>query len=60
MSGRDFVLHSNGVANLRRGVLVQQDSTPVPPRQTAMGAVKQCGFEVLPYPPYSPDRGPND
>lgn len=45
---------------LRRGVLVQQDNAPVHTSQIAMHAVKECGFEVLPHPPYSPDLAPSD
>ena len=45
---------------LRRGVLLQQDNAPVHTSQVAMQAVRDCGFELLPHPPYSPDLAPSD
>ena len=28
--------------------------------QVAMAAATECGFKVLPHPPYSPDLAPSD
>ena len=41
---------------LTRGVLLLQDNTS----QVAMTAATECGFKVLPQPPYSPDMAPSD
>ena len=57
----------NGVyyaAELRRlrhrGILLLQDNAPAHTSQVAMTDVTECGFEVLPHPPYSPDMAPSD
>ena len=39
---------------LTRGVLLLQDNAPAHTSQVAMTAATECGFEVLPHPPYSP------
>ena len=45
---------------LTRGVLLLQDNAPAHTLQVAMAAATECGFEVLPHPPYSPDLAPSD
>ena len=45
---------------IRRGVLLQQDNGPVHSSKVAMQSVRDCGFELLPHPPYSPDLAPSD
>ena len=45
---------------IRRGVLLQQDNAPVHSSKVAMQSVRDCGFELLPHPPYSPDLAPTD
>ena len=45
---------------IRRGVLLQQDNAPVHSSKVAMQSVRDCGFELLPNPPYSPDLAPSD
>ena len=45
---------------IRRGVLLQQDNAPVHSSKVAMQSVRDCGFERLPHPPYSPDLAPSD
>ena len=45
---------------LTRGVLLLQDNAPAHTSQVAMTAATECGFEVLPHPPYSPDMAPSD
>ena len=40
---------------LTRGVLLLQDNAPAHTLQVGMAAATECGFEVLPHPPYSPD-----
>ena len=37
-----------------------QDIAPAHTSQVAMTAATECGFEVLPHPPYSPDMAPSD
>ena len=43
---------------LIRGVLLLQDNAPAHTSQVAMAAATECGFKVLPYPPYSLDLAP--
>ena len=45
---------------LTRGVLLLQDNAPAHTSQVAMTAATECGFEVLPHLPYSPDMAPSD
>ena len=33
---------------------------PVHTSRVAMDAVRECGYELLPHPPYSPDLAPSD
>ena len=40
---------------LSKGVLLQQDNARVPTCKVAMDAVEQNGYELIPYPAYSPD-----
>lgn len=43
-----------------RGVLLLHDNAPVHKSRIAMAAVRNCGFEELNHPPYSPDLAPSD
>ena len=45
---------------LTRSFLLLQDNTPAHSSQVAMTATTECGFEILPHPPYSPDMAPSD
>ncbi|CAH1257192.1 SETMAR [Branchiostoma lanceolatum] len=45
---------------LRAGVLLLQDNAPVHTAHVSVAAATQCGFELLPHPPYSPDLAPSD
>ena len=45
---------------LTRGVLLLQENAPAQKSKVAMIAATECGFEVLPHPPYSPDMAPSD
>ena len=49
-----------GKLNLTRGILLLQDNAPAHTSQVAMTAATECGFEVLPHPPYSPNMAPSD
>ena len=40
--------------------VVLQDNTPAYMSQVAMTAATECGFEILPHPPYSLDMTPFD
>ena len=42
------------------GVLLLQDNAPAYTSQVVMTATIECGFEILPHPPYSPDMAPSD
>ena len=45
---------------IRRGILLHQDNAPIHTSRVAMEAVRECGYELLPHPPYSPDLAPSD
>jgi len=45
---------------LRKGVLMLQDNAPSHTSRLAIATLQQCGFELLPHPPYSPDMAPSD
>jgi histone-lysine N-methyltransferase SETMAR len=45
---------------LRRGVLLLQDNAPVHTSLVARATATECGFDLLPHPPYSPDLAPSD
>ena len=45
---------------LTRGVLLLHDNDPAHRLQVAMTAATECGFEILPHPPHSPDNAPAD
>ena len=45
---------------LRNGVLLLHDNTPSHSSRVAVASAKQCGFELLPHPSYSPDLAPSD
>jgi histone-lysine N-methyltransferase SETMAR len=41
-------------------VLLQQDNAPAHTSRVALAAAAECGFEIIPHPPYSPDLAPSD
>jgi len=45
---------------LRNGVLLLHDNAPVHKSLKAAAAVRECGFQELSHPPYSPDLAPSD
>ena len=45
---------------LTHGALLLQDNNPAHTSQVAMIVATECGFEILPNPPYSPDMAPSD
>jgi histone-lysine N-methyltransferase SETMAR len=45
---------------LTRGVLLLHDNAPVHKSKLAQAALRECGFEQLDHPPYSPDLAPSD
>ena len=45
---------------LKRGVLLQQDNAPVHNSKVAIAAAKECKFEIISHPPYSPEMAPSD
>ena len=46
------------IARKKWGLL--QDNAPAHTSQDAMTAATECGFEIFPHPPYSPDMAPSD
>jgi histone-lysine N-methyltransferase SETMAR len=47
-------------SKLAHGVLVLHDNAPAHTSKVARAAIRDCGFEELPHPPYSPDLAPSD
>ena len=45
---------------LTRGILFHQDNAQAHTSVVAMATIHDCGFELVPYPPYSPDLAPSD
>lgn len=45
---------------LTRGVLFHQDNAPAHTSVVAMATIHDCGFNLVPHPPYSPDLAPSD
>jgi histone-lysine N-methyltransferase SETMAR len=45
---------------LAKGVLLQHDNARVHTCKLSMNAISECGFELVPHPPYSPDLTPSD
>ena len=45
---------------LTRGILFHQDNAPAHTSMVAMGTIQDCGFELVPHPPYLPDLAPSD
>lgn len=45
---------------LSRGILFHQDNAPAHTSHVAMATIHECGYELLPHPPYSPDLAPSD
>ena len=43
-----------------KGVLFHQDNAPTHKSVFPMAAVRDCGFELVDHPPYSPDLAPSD
>jgi histone-lysine N-methyltransferase SETMAR len=53
------------IARKRRGkltqcVLLMHDNAPAHTSQNEIAAATDCGFEILPHTPYSPDLAPSD
>ena len=45
---------------LTKGVLLLHDNAPAHGARVAQAAIRDCGFEQLNNPPYSPDLAPSD
>ena len=45
---------------LSHGVLLHHDNAPAHTSAVAMATIRECGFELLSQPPYSPDLAPSD
>ena len=45
---------------LTRGILFHQDNAPAHTSVVAMATIHDCGFKLVPHPPYSPDLAPSD
>ena len=45
---------------ITKGVLFHQDNAPAHSSVVAMATIRDCGFQLVPHPPYSPDLAPSD
>ena len=45
---------------LTKGVLFHHDDAPVHTSLAAVATIRECGYELLPHPLYSPDLAPSD
>lgn len=45
---------------ISKGVRLLQDNAPAHKSRVAVSKAVDCGFELLPHPPYSPDLAPSD
>ena len=45
---------------ITKGVLFHQDNAPAHSSAVAMATIHDCGFQLVPHPPYSPDLAPSD
>ena len=53
-------IKSKWPGKLTKGVLLHQDNALAHKSLVAMSAVRDCGFELIDHPPYSPDLAPLD
>ena len=53
-------IKSKRPGKLTKGVLFHQDNAPPHKAAVSMATIHQCGFEIVPHPPYSPDLAPSD
>ena len=53
-------IHKKRIGKLSKGVLFHQDNAPAHKAAVSMATIHQCGFEIVPHPPYSPDLAPSD
>ena len=53
-------MSSEPVCELSAGVLLLHDNAPVHMSVKSQAAIRQCGFQQLNHPPYSPDLAPSD
>ena len=53
-------ISSEPVCELSAGVLLLHDNAPVHMSAKSQAAIRQCGFQQLNHPPYSPDLAPSD
>ena len=53
-------IKSKRPGKLTKGILFDQDNTPPHKAAVTMATIRDCGFEIVPHPPYSPDLAPSD
>jgi len=53
-------MSSEPACELSAGVLLLHDNAPVHMSAKSQAAIRQCGFQQLNHPPYSPDLAPSD
>ena len=45
---------------ITKGVLFHRDTSPSHSSMVAMATIRDCAFQLVPHPPYSPDLAPSD
>ena len=45
---------------IRKGILLLHDNAPAHTSRKAAETARECGYEILSHPPYSPDLAPSD
>ena len=53
-------IKSKHCGKLSKGVLLLQHNAPVHNAHVATTTARECGYEIIPHPPYSPDLAPCD
>ena len=53
-------IKEKGRGKLTAGVRLLQNNAPVHLSANSQAAIRQCGFQQLNHPPYSPDLAPSD
>ena len=55
-----FAINEKRRGKLAAGVLLLHDNAPVLKSRVTQAAIRECKFEQLNHPPYSPDLAPSD
>jgi len=53
-------IKSKRPGKLTKGILFHHDNAPPHKAAVTMATIRDCGFEIVPHPPYSPDLTQSD